>query len=384
MRYRVLKGMDKNSQYEYDRINQSVVKKAISQLKPKKNDAYFNMSSDFYLNGPDELVTHITHLMKLYFCHGWVPQIVLMCTLLPLVKDNLGDITSSNNYRAIAGGCLLLKLIDLVILVLEGDKLNFDPMQFAYQEKSSTSMCNWTVTSIIDHFNKRGSQVFGCAMDMSKAFDMVEWRELFSTLIDRKISSVYLRLILFIYTNQKCNVKWCGVSSVSFEVKNGVRQGAVTSGIFFAVYIDKLLTILRKSKLGCHIHGIFYGALIYADDIILLSASRTGLQAMVNVCNEFASSRNLTFGTNQDPTKSKTKCIIFAKRKVKTEHVLKIKLGKNSLPWVNETKHLGHTLQANNSMKIDIAQKRGIFIGKISSGSKNISKAYTYRLSTLE
>ena len=170
---------------------------------------------------------------------------------------------------------------------------------------------------------------------------------------------------------------------MSFEVKNGVRQGAVTSGIFFAVYIDKLLTILRKSKLGCHIHGIFYGALIYADDIILLSASRTGLQAMVNVCNEFASSRNLTFGTNQDPTKSKTKCIIFAKRKVKTEHVLKIKLGKNSLPWVNETKHLGHTLQANNSMKIDIAQKRGIFIGKISSGSKNISKAYTYRLSTL-
>ena len=108
-----------------------------------------------------------------------------MCTLLPLVKDNLADITSSDNYRAIAGGCLLLKLIDLVILLLEVNKLNFDEMQFAYQAKASTTMCTWTVTSVIDHFNRGGLPVFGAAMDMSKAFDMVEWGELFQTLLDR-------------------------------------------------------------------------------------------------------------------------------------------------------------------------------------------------------
>ena len=57
---------------------------------------------------------------------------MLLCTLLPLVKDNLGDITASDNYRAIAGGSLLLKLLDIVVLQLEGNKLDFDPMQFAY------------------------------------------------------------------------------------------------------------------------------------------------------------------------------------------------------------------------------------------------------------
>ena len=67
----------------------------------------------------------------MYLAHGSVPFIILLCTLLPLVKDNLGDSTSSDNYRAIAGGCLLLKLIDLVVLMLEGDKLSFDEMQFA-------------------------------------------------------------------------------------------------------------------------------------------------------------------------------------------------------------------------------------------------------------
>ena len=94
---------------------------------------------------------------------------------MPLVKNNLADKTSSENYRAIAGGSLLLKLLDIVILILEGDKLGFDPMQFAYQPKASTTMCSWTATAVIEHFTRNGTAVFGAAMDMSKAFDLVEW-----------------------------------------------------------------------------------------------------------------------------------------------------------------------------------------------------------------
>ena len=108
------------------------------------------------------------------------------------MKDNLGNITSSDNYRAIAGGCLLLKLIDLVVLMLESDKLNFDAMQFAYQPKASTSMCTWTFTAVVDHFNREGAPVYGAAMDMSKAFDMVEWTELCRMLLDRKVDPMFL------------------------------------------------------------------------------------------------------------------------------------------------------------------------------------------------
>ena len=174
-------------------------------MKAKKNDSIY-----FFLNGPPELVPHLTQLVKLYLSHGFVPYTVLLCTLLPLVKDNLGDITSSDNYRALAGGCLLLKLIDLVILMLEGDKLSFDAMQFAYQTKSSTSMCTWTVNAVVDHFNRGWVPVYGAAMDMSKAFNTVEWGELFRTLLDRGVDPILLRLILFIYSNQQCDVKWCG------------------------------------------------------------------------------------------------------------------------------------------------------------------------------
>ena len=55
------------------------------------------------------------------------------------------------------------------------------------------------------------------------------------------------------------------------NVQNGVRQGEVTSPVLFC--IDKVIKLLRYST----IQGVYMGIWIYADDIILLSPSRTGL-----------------------------------------------------------------------------------------------------------
>ena len=181
--------------------------------------------------------------------------------------------------------------------------------------------------------------MYGAAVDMSKAFDMVEWSELFLTLLDRNVECIFLRLIFFIYTHQKCNVKWCGESSGNFSVSNGVRQGAVSSAVLFAVYIDNLLKLLEMSKFGCYIQGVFYGAFIFADDIFLLSASRTGLQALVDICHDFAAVKNLTFGTNTIPSKSKTKCIIFSRKAKDHIGVVNITLNGAILPWVKTVLH---------------------------------------------
>ena len=64
------------------------------------------------------------------------------------------------------------------------------------------------VTSVVEHFNKMGTAVYGAAMDMSKAFNLVEWSELLLTLVQRQVNPIFFfRLMFFIYTNQKCDVK---------------------------------------------------------------------------------------------------------------------------------------------------------------------------------
>ena len=71
-------------------------------------------------------------------------------------------------------------------------------------------MCTWSVTAVIDFYNRGGRPVYGCAMDMSKAFDMVQWGELFNTLRVRGVKAIFLRLLMFIYRKQQCNIKWAG------------------------------------------------------------------------------------------------------------------------------------------------------------------------------
>ena len=360
-------GVHQSSTVLVDRITTDLVKDALGSMKKSKNDALFNFQSDCLINGPEELVIHLTNMLKACVIHGSVPYFILVCTLLPLVKDNLADITSSDNYRAIASGSLILKLLDIIILMLEGSKLSCDQLQFGFQAGSSTSMCTWTATTVIEHYNRQGSTVYGCAMDLSKAFDLVEWVELFSTLVKKKISPIFLRLLLFIYQNQFCDVKWGSAYSHRFSVSNGVRQGAVSSPLLFSVYINELIVKLRMSGLGCRIDHCFYGCLGYADDLLLLSSSRSGLQAMVKICEVFAEKKHLRFSTNEDSHKSKTKCIIFASKAKDRTGVAPILLNDDPLPWVSEVKHLGNLLQCENNMKRDIAIKRGKFIGKVNS-----------------
>ena len=141
-----------------DKITIPVVKKALKKMKAGKSDAQYTFQSDCLTQGPESLVTHITNILKSCVVHGVVPYFVLICTLIPLVKDNLADVTSSDNYRAIATGSMLLKLLDILILILEGDKLSCDQLQFGFQAEASTSLCTWTATTVANTTTAKGDQ----------------------------------------------------------------------------------------------------------------------------------------------------------------------------------------------------------------------------------
>ena len=64
----------------------------------------------------------------------------------------------------------------------EKEKLYFDELQYAYQLNTSTTMCTWAVSNVVEYFNRRGSTVYSTSMDMSKAFDNVNWSNLFCLL----------------------------------------------------------------------------------------------------------------------------------------------------------------------------------------------------------
>jgi arginine exporter protein ArgO len=60
-----------------------------------------------------------------------------------------------------------------------------------------------------------------------------------------------------------------------FLAGNGVKQGGVLSLVLFCIYIDGLLVALSWAGMGCFVGSNFVGALVYADDIVLLAPSAT-------------------------------------------------------------------------------------------------------------
>ena len=97
---------------------------------------------------------------------------------------------------------------------------------------------------------------------------------------------------------------------------------------------------------------------------------------MVKIGEDFAKSRSLKFSTNADPKKSKTKCLVFSKHVRARQDILPILLNQDPLPWVDTVKHLGNKLESDNSMRQDIAMKKGNFIGKVNSLSQEFHFAF--------
>ena len=293
-----------HSATDVEKVTPDIVKEAVSHLKKGKSDPLFSFTSDCLKNGPENLYRNLSVIIKSFLYHGHVSHILLLSTLVPLIKDKNGDLCSSKNYRSIAISSLILKIIDWIILILFGDTLGLDDLQFSYQSGCSTMMCTWLVTETIDYFLRNDGEVFSCMMDMTKAFDMVKHSLLFIKLININLSSIFIRLIMVMYLFQKANVRWNQAFSEVFKMVNGVKQGAVLSAILYCIYVNGLFERLRSRKSGCWMGSTYLGIMGYADDNFLLAPSRDALQNMLETCEEYSEEHNLKFSTDANPVKS--------------------------------------------------------------------------------
>ena len=108
-------------------------------MKPSKSDVSSSYTSDAILNAPDVFFDYLALVYRSWLIHGTVTLSLLSCAFLPLFKGGLKDPSLTDSYRAIAGSSLLLKLFDNVIILLWGDRLGSDSLQFGFKSGTSTT-----------------------------------------------------------------------------------------------------------------------------------------------------------------------------------------------------------------------------------------------------
>ena len=129
-----------------DSVTGKAVKEAAARMKPKKADVSGSFTSEAILNAPDIFFDYMAMVYRSWLIHGTVTLSLLSCAFLPLFKGGLKDPSKTDSYRAIAGSSLLLKLFDNVILLLWGDLLGTDTLQFGFKAGTCTTKCTWMVT----------------------------------------------------------------------------------------------------------------------------------------------------------------------------------------------------------------------------------------------
>ena len=320
-------------------VSKHDVRKAISKLKTDKIDEQGKCFSNNFIYGTDLLHRQLSVLFTSMINHGYAPAEFLKSSMLPLPKGARADLSNSDMYRSIAISSLLSKILDNVIIERQQDFLSTSNYQFGFKAKSSTVLCTTMVNETIQYYTEKGGRaVYLLLLDASKAFDKVSYEKLFELLLARNVCPKIVKLLYYMYTHQKCHVRWNNKQSDPFSVSNGVKQGSVISPLLFSIYIDNLFSKLKQLGLGCHVGLTYAGAFGYADDIALVSPSIYGLKKMISICESYARDYHITF----NPAKSKLLCF-----NASSSQISPIYLNGTPVTVVNKDKHLGNTISTD-------------------------------------
>ena len=160
------------SSSEANKITSDIVREAIKMLKPGKPDVSGGFSSDVLINAPPLLAEYLAQIFQSFVVHGTMTKEILCCAFLPLFKGGLKNPAKFDSYRAIAGASQVLKIFEYVVLILWGDRMSTDSMQFGFKKEASTTQCSWLVLEVAQGFYQRGGTVHAAFLDLSMAFAM--------------------------------------------------------------------------------------------------------------------------------------------------------------------------------------------------------------------
>ena len=121
-----------------------------------------------------------------------------------------------------------------------------------------------------------------------------------------------LSVIKSMFQNETSRVKWGDHLGEIFENIYGVLQGGVLSPNLFNLFIENIADYLNIDK-GVYIGGREIPYLLYADDLVLLSESLTGLQNLLHRLEHFCSQWHMTVNL------TKTQIVVFNERFVGTD-----------------------------------------------------------------
>ena len=160
------------------------LKHIISSLKSGKSAGPDGLTSQYLLHAHESIVALLQALFHMISVHCYVPGSLTEVMIIPLVKNTNKDITDKNNYRPIAIANIVSKVMERIIIMRIQHVVTICDNQFGFKKAQSTDLAIYTLKEVVQYYTARGSPVFACFLDATKAFDRVNHCLLFNKLLD--------------------------------------------------------------------------------------------------------------------------------------------------------------------------------------------------------
>ena len=326
-------------------ITEKEILKASRKLKNNKSSAHDMLKNEMIKTALPFLCKHIRQVFDNVLNSGTFPESWKEGIIIPIHKN--GSQLDPNNYRGITVGSCLGKLFCHVI----NNRISSDlenrcflkPEQAGFRKNCRTSDHVFVLKTIIDKYvlnSKNGSRLFGCFIDLKKAFDTVWHEGVFLKLQKAAINGKIYNIIKSMYKGSYSRVKCKNIMSEPIEITQGVHQGSVLSPMLFNIFINDIGDDLTVND-APFIHRSKISHLLYADDLLLQSTSETELQHNINMINDFCMKWGLAINVD------KSKVVIFSKNGRVSKDRFMFSVGQTCLECVDQYKYLGVHVAAN-------------------------------------
>lgn len=331
------------------------ISKLVDSLTRGKAAGMDSLTSEHLQFSHPIVICLLTRLFNYFISTGHIPASFGVSYTVPIPKcDGRTRALSVNDFRGISISPIISKLFELAVLNKFENFFGTSDHQFGFKKHLSCKHAIYCVRNTIEHYITNGSTVNVCALDLEKAFDRMNRYALFDKLMNRNFPNELLDILDSWFSGSVTCVKWLNHISPFFNLLAGVRQGGVLSPILFSIFIDDIVNKVMKINVGCYLSLVCANIFLYADDILLIAPTVTGLQLLLQVCEEELI--NLDMRVNI----KKSMCIRFGQRfDANCTQLQSINGG--SLPWVNSCKYLGVYFIAGRTFKCSYDIRKSSF-----------------------
>ncbi len=315
------------------------ITKVVSKLKNKKAVGFDRIPNELLKN--KNMITVLRDFFQICFDSSLVPDIWRQAMIKPIPKDRTKDQRIPLNYRGISLLSTISKLYTSVlnkrILNYEENANNFVDEQNGFRSDRNCADHIFSLTSIIRNRKNNGDSTYCVFVDYQKAFDFVDRDLLLYKIQLYGINGKIYNAISALYSGTSACILLNNLVTPWFNTTSGVRQGDSLSPTLFALYINDLIDEINALGKGILINGRRVSALVYADDLVIISESTEDLNVTLEKVNTWCKQWRILVN------KEKTKAVHFRPKRVERTND-PVVLGNSHIDFVSEYKYLGIVL----------------------------------------